>query len=117
MARILLSWLINAAALLALPWLLPSIHVASFTTALAVALVLGLINAVIRPLLLLLTLPVTLLSLGLFIFVINGLMFLLAGKMLDGFVVDSFMAGVIGSALYSVISWLLTRLLPGASRS
>ena len=61
--------------------------------------------------------PVTLLSLGLFIFVINGLMFLLAAKLLDGFVVDSFMAGVIGSTLYSVISWLLTRLLPGSSKS
>ena len=81
------------------------------------AVVLGLINAVIRPVLLLLTLPVTLLTLGLFIFVINGLMFLLAAKLLDGFVVDSFLAGAIGSALYSVISWLLTRLLPGASKS
>ena len=73
--------------------------------------------AVFTPILVLLTLPVTLLTLGLFIFVINGLMFLLAAKLLDGFVVDSFMAGVIGSALYSLISWLLTRLLPGASKS
>jgi putative membrane protein len=79
--------------------------------------VLGLINALIRPVLLLLTLPVTLLTLGLFIFVINGLMFLLAAKLLDGFVVDGFIAGVIGSALYSMISWLLTRLLPGSSKS
>jgi putative membrane protein len=115
--RLLAVWLINALALLALPYILPSIRVDGFVTALWVAVVLGLINAVIRPVLLLLTLPVTLLTLGLFIFVINGLMFLLAAKMLDGFVVDSFMAGVIGSALYSVISWLLTRLLPGASRS
>ena len=115
--RLLAVWLINALALLALPWLLPSIHVASFATALWVAVVLGLINAVIRPVLLLLTLPVTLLTLGLFIFVVNGLMFLLAAKLLDGFVVDSFMAGVIGSALYSLISWLLTRLLPGASKA
>ena len=115
--RLLAVWLINALALLALPWLLPSIQVASFATALWVALVLGLVNTLIRPVLLLLTLPVTLLTLGLFIFVINGLMFLLAAKLLDGFVVDSFMAGVIGSALYSVISWLLTRLLPGPSRS
>ena len=115
--RLLVVWLINALALLALPYLLSSIHVASFTTALGVAVVLGLINAVIRPLLLLLTLPVTLLTLGLFIFVINGLMFLLAAKLLDGFVVDSFMAGVIGSALYSVISWLLTRLLQSSSKS
>ena len=115
--RLLVVWLINAAALLALPWLLPSIHVASFTTALGVALVLGLINAVIRPLLLLLTLPVTLLSLGLFIFVINGLMFLLAACLLDGFVVDGLWAGILGSTLYSVISWLLTKLLPSSPKA
>jgi putative membrane protein len=82
-----------------------------------VALVLGLINAVIRPLLLLLTLPVTLLSLGLFIFVINGLMFLLAAWLLDGFVVDGLWAGILGSTLYSVISWLLTKLLPGSPKA
>ncbi len=115
--RLLAVWLINAGALLALPWLLPSIHVASFATALGVALVLGLINTLVRPLLLLLTLPVTLLSLGLFIFVINGLMFLLAAWLLDGFVVDGLWAGVLGSTLYSVISWLLTRLLLSSPRS
>ncbi|MCX7168431.1 MAG: phage holin family protein [Rhodocyclales bacterium] len=115
--RLLAAWLINALALLALPYLLPSIHVASFTTALAVAVVLGLINAVIRPMLLLLTLPVTLLTLGLFIFAINGMMFMLAAWLLEGFVVDGFLAGVIGSALYSLISWLLTRLLLSSSKS
>ena len=109
--RLLAAWLINAVALLALPWLLPSIHVASFWTALWVALVLGLVNMLIRPVLLLLTLPVTLLTLGLFIFVINGMMFLLAAWLLDGFVVDGIWAGVLGSTLYSVISWLLTKLL------
>jgi putative membrane protein len=114
--RLLAVWLINAAALLALPWLLPSIHVAGFATALGVALVLGLINTLIRPLLLLLTLPVTLLSLGLFIFVINGLMFLLAARLLDGFVVDGLWAGIFGSTLYSLISWLLTKLLLSTPR-
>jgi putative membrane protein len=114
--RLLAVWLINAAALLALPWLLPSIQVASFATALGVALVLGLINTLIRPLLLLLTLPVTLLSLGLFIFVINGLMFLLAARLLDGFVVDGLWAGIFGSTLYSLISWLLTKLLLSTPR-
>jgi putative membrane protein len=102
--RLLAAWLINAIALLALPWVLPSIHVASFATALGVAVVLGLINAVIRPVLLLLTLPVTLLTLGLFIFVINGMMFLLAAWLLDG------------SVVYSVISWLLTKLLLSSPR-
>ena len=106
--RLIVVWLINAAALLALSWLLPSIHVASFATALGVALELGL---------LLLTLPVTLLSLGLFIFVINGLMFLLAAWLLDGFVVDGLWAGILGSTLYSVISWLLTKLLPGSPKA
>jgi len=111
--RLLAVWLINALALLALPYLLPSIHVASFATALAVAVVLGLINAVIRPVLILLTLPVTLLTLGLF----NGLMFLLAAWLLDGFVVDGIWAGVLGSVAYSLISWALTRLLLSSSRS
>ena len=115
--RLLAVWLINAAALLALPYLLPSIHVASFATALGVAVVLGLINAVIRPVLVLLTLPVTLLTLGLFIFAINGMMFMLVAWLLDGFVVDGFIAGVIGSTLYSIISWLLTRLLLSSPRS
>jgi putative membrane protein len=115
--RLFAAWLINALALLALPYLLPSIHVASFATALGVAVVLGLINAVIRPVLLLLTLPVTLLTLGLFIFVINGMMFMLAAWLLDGFVVDGFLAGAIGSALYSVISWLLTKLLLSSPKS
>ncbi len=115
--RLLAVWLINALALLALPYLLPSIHVASFTTALVVAVVLGLINAVIRPVLLLLTLPVTLLTLGLFIFAINGMMFMLAAWLLEGFVVDGFLAGVIGSTLYSLISWLLTRLLLSSPKS
>jgi putative membrane protein len=115
--RLFAVWLINALALLALPYLLPSIHVASFATALGVAVVLGLINAVIRPVLLLLTLPVTLLTLGLFIFVINGMMFMLAAWLLDGFVVDGFLAGAIGSTLYSVISWLLTKLLLSSPKS
>ncbi len=115
--RLLAAWLINAVALLALPYLLPSIHVASFMTALGVAVVLGLINAVIRPVMLLLTLPVTLLTLGLFIFAINGMMFMLAAWLLDGFVVDGFFAGVIGSMLYSVISWLLTKLLLSSPKS
>jgi putative membrane protein len=115
--RLFAVWLINAVALLALPYLLPSIHIAGFATALGVAVVLGLINAVIRPVLLLLTLPVTLLTLGLFIFVINGMMFMLAAWLLDGFVVNGFFSGVIGSTLYSVISWLLTRLLLSSPRS
>jgi putative membrane protein len=72
------------------------------------AFVLGLVNTLIRPIFLILTLPVTLITLGLFIFVINGLMFWFAGSILKGFVVDSFWNGVLGAVLYSVFSWALS---------
>jgi len=73
--------------------------------------VLGLVNAVIRPVLVLLTLPVTIVTLGLFIFVINGLLFWFAGSFIAGFVVAGFWAGVFGAIVYSLISWLLSALL------
>jgi putative membrane protein len=114
--RLLLHWLANALALLALPYLFTSITVESFTTALIVALVLGLINTLIRPLLVLLTLPVTILTLGLFIFVINGLLFWAVGSFVPGFHVGGFWAGVFGAIVYSVISWLLSALIPKRSQ-
>ena len=114
--RLILLWILNAVALLAVAYLLPSIHVASLGAALFAALLLGLINAVLRPLLLLLTLPVTLVTLGLFIFVINGLMFWLAGSLIEGFAVDGFWPAVLGSLLYSVISWALSSLLAPGKR-
>ena len=110
--RLILLWILNADALLAVAWLLPtSIHVASFGSALLAALILGLVNALVRPVLLVLTLPVTLLTLGLFIFVLNGLMFWLAGSLIDGFVVAGFWPAVLGSMVYSVVSWALSGLL------
>ena len=111
MMRILLAWLINAIALVAVAYLVPSITVSSFASALVAALILGLVNAVIRPVLVLLTLPVTLLTLGLFIFVINGLLFWFVGSFLRGFVVNGFWAGFIGSILFSIVSWLLSALV------
>ena len=114
--RLILLWILNAVALLAVAYLMPSIHVASFGAAMLAALLLGLVNAVVRPLLLLLTLPVTLLTLGLFIFVISGLMFWLAGSMIEGFAVDGFWSAVLGSLLYSVVSWALAGLLVSGKR-
>jgi len=111
--RLILLWILNALALLAVPYVLPSVQVASFATALVAALVLGLINAVLRPLFILLTLPVTVLTLGLFILVINGLMFWLAGALISGFHVGGFWPAVLGALLYSVVSWALTNLLGG----
>jgi len=109
--RILLVWLINAAALFALPYVFPWVQVDTFWAALIAALVLGLINALIRPLLVLLTLPVTIITLGLFIFVINGLLFWWVGSFIDGFHVSGFWSGVFGAIVYSLISWLLSSLL------
>ena len=109
--RILIVWLINTVALLALPYLMTSIRISGFWTALIAALVLGLVNALIRPVLVLLTLPVTLVTLGIFILVINGLLFWLVSKMVDGFYVTGFWAAVGGALLYSIISWALSTLL------
>jgi len=111
MLRLLVTWIINAVALLALPYLFRSITVDSFATALIVALVLGLINTLIRPVLILLTLPVTIITLGLFIFVINGLLFWMVGSYVDGFHVGGFWSGLFGAIVYSIISWALASLL------
>ena len=100
--KIVVRWLLLAAALLLVAHLYPGVQVASFTSALIAALVLGLLNALLRPILVLLTLPVTVLTLGLFLFVINALMFYFAASMLDGFHVAGFVAALIGSLLYSL---------------
>jgi len=110
--RLLLQWLVNALALFALPYLFTSITVDSFVTALIVAVVLGLINTLIRPLLVILTLPVTIVTLGLFIFIINGLLFWAVGSFVPGFHVAGFWSGVFGAIVYSLISWALSALIP-----
>lgn len=111
MMRILLHWLINAAALLLLPYVFRWVQVDSAGAALIAALVLGLVNALVRPLLFVLTLPVTLLTLGLFIFVLNGLLFWAVGSFVPGFRVTGFWAAVFGAIVYSLISWALAALL------
>ena len=111
MLNLLARWIINAAALVLVAYIYPGVSVDSFFAALVAALVLGLVNAVVRPILVLLTLPVTLLSLGLFLFVINALLFWQVAEMVKGFTVTGFGAALIGSILYSLItlltSWLL----------
>ena len=99
--KTLARWLLLAAALLLVAHLYSGVSVASFGAALVAALVIGLFNTLVRPLLVLLTLPVTLLTLGLFLFVINALMFWAAASVLDGFQVAGFTAALIGSLLYS----------------
>lgn len=109
--RLLVTWLINAASLFALPYLLPTVYVQDFTVALIAALVLGLVNTLVRPILVLLTLPVTILTLGLFILVINGLMFWAVANFVSGFYVASFGTAMLAALLYSVISWALSALI------
>src|SRR5437879_13760074 len=116
MARILLLWLINALALLALPYLVPSVQVDSFYTALIAALLLGLVNTLIRPLIVLLTLPVTVLTLGLFIFVINGLLFWFVASFVQGFSVGGFWSAFFGAIVYALISWAASTLVFGRPR-
>lgn len=100
--KTLLRWLLLAAALLLVAHLYPGVTVTSFGSAMLAALVLGLLNALLRPILVLLTLPVTVLTLGLFLFVINALMFYFAAQLLSGLAVAGFFAALIGSLIYSL---------------
>jgi putative membrane protein len=111
--RLLLRWLISAAAVFVLPQLFASIEVQSFFVALLVAVVLGFLNAVIRPILILLTLPVTLLTLGLVIFVLNALLFWFVGSFVPGFHVDGFWPALWGSIVYSLITFILNLMVFG----
>jgi putative membrane protein len=116
--RLLLVWLINALSLLAVAYFLPSVSVASFYIALITALVLGLLNTLIRPVLVLITLPITILTLGLFTLVINALLFWFAASFMAGFQVAGFWSAFWGALLYSVISSLASWLLiPRPKRS
>lgn len=110
--RLLLLWILNAIALLAVTYLLPSIQVSSFGTALLAALGLGLINTLVRPVLAILTLPITVITLGIFYLVLNGLLFWLASAFIPGFVVQGFASAIVGAILYGVIAWALSALIP-----
>ena len=105
--KLLLRWALLACSLLLVAHLLGGVEVRSFGAALVAALVLGLLNTLVRPLLILLTLPATLLTLGLFVFVINALMFWLAGWALEGLHVEGFGAALLGSLLYSLCALLI----------
>lgn len=110
--RLLLLWILNAVALLAVTYLLPSIQVSGFGAALLAALVLGFINTLVRPVLALLTLPITVLTLGIFYLVLNGLLFWLASAFIPGFQVGGFASALVGALLYGVIAWALSALIP-----
>src|SRR5262249_26313451 len=107
MRRFLVHWLVLALALFVCSRVLPGVHVDSYTTLAVGSPVLGFINAIIRPILLVLTLPLTLLTLGLFYFVINGVAFGLAAWVVPGFDVDSIGWAILGALVVSLFSWFM----------
>ena len=113
--KLIIKWLLSAAALLAVAYFYSGVVVSSFTAALIAAAVLGALNLVLRPILVLLTLPVTVVTLGLFLFVVNALMFWAAAGLVSGLNVRGFGAALIGSLIYSAlqlaIDFVLERLL------
>jgi len=110
--ELILVWILNAVALLVVAYLLPGITVASFGSALIAALVLGLMNMLVKPVLVLLTLPITIVTMGLFLFVLNALLFWFVGSVLRGFQVKGFWWALAGALLYSLVAGLLSELIP-----
>ena len=109
---LIVRWFINALALMLVAYLYSGVQVSGIFAALIAALVLGLVNAFIRPVLVFLTFPVTILTLGLFIFIINAFLFWFVAEIVDGFKVTGFMAALLGSLMFSVVSlvtsWLVS---------
>lgn len=111
--RIIIKWLLSAVALLAVAYLYSGVQVNSFGSALIAAAVIGLLNMIVRPVLVVLTLPVTIVTLGLFLFVINALLFWAASGLLGGFQVAGFVAALIGSLIYSLLGLVIEAALGG----
>ena len=115
--KLLLRWALSAMALMLLPQIIDAIHVNSFYAALAAALFIGLVNALIRPILIIVTLPINILTLGLLTFVINGLLFWFVASFIKGFTVTGFWPAVFGAILYSVATWAINVILRDPRRN
>jgi putative membrane protein len=113
MRGVLLRWLVLTAAVLAASWLLDGIRVDGLLSALLAAATLGILNAFLRPLIILLTLPVNILTLGLFTFVINALMLKIVSEVIPGFTVYGFWTAVVGALIIGAVSWLLNAFVGG----
>jgi len=110
--RMLLVWILNAIALLGVAAIYPGVQVQDWLSAIIAAMVLGLVNTIVKPILVILTLPVTIVTLGLFLIVLNALLFWGVSEVVKGFHVDGFWQAVVGAILFSIIGWLLSLLLP-----
>ena len=110
--EILINWVVSAMVVFSIAYIMPGIHIVDFTTSLVVALILGIINAFLKPILLILTLPINILSLGLFTFVLNALLILLVSKVVPGFKVDGFLWAFIFGIVLSVANTFVHTFLP-----
>ena len=116
MRSLLIKWIINSVAILIVTYIVKGIEVASPVTVIVVAFVLGIINAFLRPLIILVTLPITIFTFGLFTFFINGSLFYMVSKIVKGFVITGFWPAFFGALIFSTISFLLSLLLTKEGR-
>jgi putative membrane protein len=116
MSGLLIRWLISAVSLLIVSYLVPGIEVQGFFYALLAAVFLGVLNAVVRPIIIILTLPLTIFTLGLFLFVVNGIMLMLVSAVIKGFSVNGFWAAVGGALVLSIINWFSSSYINSSGR-
>ena len=109
---LLIAWVIRAMVIFSIAYVIPGVHVASFTSSLVVALILGIINAFLKPILLIFTLPINILTLGLFTFVINALLILLVSNVVPGFIIDGFLSAFIFGIVLSFVNTFINKILP-----
>jgi putative membrane protein len=111
--RFLARLVLNGVAIILAAYVLPGIHIAGLFAALVAGVILGFVNAIVRPVLFFLTLPLTLITLGLFIFVLNAICFALTAWLVPGFSVDGFWWAIFGALLVSIVSWILNGIVVG----
>jgi len=112
MVSVLINWVVSAMVIFSIAYIIPGVKVSDFTSALVVALVLGIINALLKPILLILTLPINILTLGIFTFVLNALLILLVSNIVAGFKVDGFFAALIFAIVLSITNTVIHNFLP-----
>jgi putative membrane protein len=112
MISVLINWIVSAMVIFSVAYVLPGVHIADFTTALVVALVLGVVNALLKPVLVILTLPITILTLGIFAFILNALLILLVSSIVPGFRIDGFLWALIFGIVLSVANWVVNTFMP-----
>ena len=107
--KIIIHWLILTLAVLATPFIVSGIHVNSLLTAVVVAAILGFINTVIKPIVTILTLPINIITLGLFSVILNGLFFWFVAGVVSGFTIDTFTAAILGALVISILNWIMSK--------